>query len=113
MIDTSTSEINKRTNIISNTIKRFSSKNLTEELKNKIIFFFIFSDGEWAEFLHTGSQKFSDFDKVRMEIEAETDRETGANKGISKRPIHLRVYSPHGKHCESQIKFLKVIMESK
>jgi dynamin 1-like protein len=38
-----------------------------------------------------------DFDKVRKEIEDETDRETGGNKGISKRPIHLRVYSPYGK----------------
>ena len=55
-----------------------------------------FRDGEWAEFLHTGNQKFLDFEKVRHEIEAETDRETGGNKGISKRPIHLRVYSPHG-----------------
>ena len=55
-----------------------------------------FRDGEWAEFLHTGSQKFVDFEKVRTEIEAETDRETGGNKGISKRPIHLRIYSPHG-----------------
>jgi len=53
-------------------------------------------DGEWAEFLHTGNQKYLDFDKVRHEIEAETDRETGGNKGISKKPIHLRVYSPHG-----------------
>ena len=32
----------------------------------------------------------------RDEIEAETDRETGHNKGISKKPINLRVYSPHG-----------------
>lgn len=32
-----------------------------------------------------------------MEIEAETDRLTGSNKGISPIPINLRVYSPHGK----------------
>ena len=30
-----------------------------------------------------------------MEIEAETDRATGSNKGISSAPINLRVYSPH------------------
>ncbi|XP_064180501.1 dynamin-2 isoform X5 [Anguilla rostrata] len=30
-----------------------------------------------------------------MEIEAETDRITGSNKGISPIPINLRVYSPH------------------
>lgn len=30
-----------------------------------------------------------------MEIEAETDRITGGNKGISNIPINLRVYSPN------------------
>lgn len=39
---------------------------------------------------------FSDFDAVRKEIEDETDRATGKNKGISNIPINLRVYSPHG-----------------
>ena len=52
---------------------------------------------EWAEFLHTGEKRYRNFDLVRAEIEAETDRETGSNKGISKKPINLRVYSPHGK----------------
>ena len=33
---------------------------------------------------------------VRKEIEDETDRMTGSNKGISSIPINLRVYSPHG-----------------
>ena len=32
---------------------------------------------------------------VRTEIEAETDRATGSNKGISSAPINLCVYSPH------------------
>ncbi|CAB1326461.1 unnamed protein product [Coregonus sp. 'balchen'] len=50
---------------------------------------------EWAEFLHCKGKKFTDFDEVRQEIEAETDRITGANKGISPVPINLRVYSPH------------------
>uniref|UniRef100_A0A672ZF10 Dynamin-2 n=1 Tax=Sphaeramia orbicularis TaxID=375764 RepID=A0A672ZF10_9TELE len=40
-------------------------------------------------------KKFVDFEEVRMEIEAETDRITGSNKGISPIPINLRVYSPH------------------
>jgi len=39
---------------------------------------------------------FTDFDLVRREIEEETDRVTGKNKGISNIPINLRVYSPHG-----------------
>lgn len=52
---------------------------------------------EYAEFLHCKSKKFTDFDEVRQEIEAETDRVTGTNKGISPVPINLRVYSPHGR----------------
>ncbi|XP_030052893.1 dynamin-2 isoform X5 [Microcaecilia unicolor] len=55
----------------------------------------IFSKTEYAEFLHCKSKKFTDFDEVRHEIEAETDRVTGTNKGISPVPINLRVYSPH------------------
>ena len=51
---------------------------------------------EFAEFLHQKGRKYTDFDEVRKEIEAETDRLTGKNKGISAVPINLRVYSPHG-----------------
>uniref|UniRef100_A0A665VMT1 Interferon-induced GTP-binding protein Mx n=1 Tax=Echeneis naucrates TaxID=173247 RepID=A0A665VMT1_ECHNA len=50
---------------------------------------------EYAEFLHCKGKKFVDFDEVRTEIESETDRITGSNKGISPIPINLRVYSPH------------------
>ncbi|XP_078140712.1 dynamin-2 isoform X2 [Centroberyx gerrardi] len=50
---------------------------------------------EYAEFLHCKGRKFVDFDEVRAEIEAETDRITGSNKGISPIPINLRVYSPN------------------
>uniref|UniRef100_A0A671YYB7 Dynamin-2 n=1 Tax=Sparus aurata TaxID=8175 RepID=A0A671YYB7_SPAAU len=50
---------------------------------------------EYAEFLHCKGKKFVDFEEVRQEIEAETDRITGSNKGISPVPINLRVYSPH------------------
>uniref|UniRef100_H3D9B9 Dynamin-2 n=1 Tax=Tetraodon nigroviridis TaxID=99883 RepID=H3D9B9_TETNG len=53
------------------------------------------SKAEYAEFLHCKGRKFVDFDEVRLEIEAETDRLTGSNKGISPIPINLRVYSPH------------------
>uniref|UniRef100_A0A7N8WTX6 Interferon-induced GTP-binding protein Mx n=1 Tax=Mastacembelus armatus TaxID=205130 RepID=A0A7N8WTX6_9TELE len=53
------------------------------------------SPTEYAEFLHCKGKKFTDFDEVRQEIEGETDRITGANKGISPVPINLRVYSPH------------------
>ncbi|CAI4226324.1 unnamed protein product [Auanema sp. JU1783] len=50
---------------------------------------------EYAEFLHKKGHYFSDFEAVRKEIEDETDRVTGQNKGISPHPINLRVFSPH------------------
>lgn len=50
---------------------------------------------EYAEFLHCKGKKFTDFNDVCKEIETETDRATGSNKGISPIPINLRVYSPH------------------
>ncbi|XP_039979131.1 dynamin-1-like [Xiphias gladius] len=55
----------------------------------------IYCPTEYAEFLHCKGKKFTDFDEVRQEIEAETDRVTGHNKGISPVPINLRVYSPN------------------
>ncbi|XP_053329361.1 dynamin-1 isoform X7 [Spea bombifrons] len=53
------------------------------------------SSTEFGEFLHCKGKKFTDFDEIRMEIEGETDRVTGNNKGISPVPINLRVYSPN------------------
>lgn len=58
------------------------------------MFFFLFA--EYGEFLHCKGKKFVDFDEIRREIEGETDRITGGNKGISNIPINLRVYSPNG-----------------
>lgn len=51
--------------------------------------------GEWAEFNHLGGQKFRDFSAVKREIENETARIAGNNKGINRQPINLRIYSPH------------------
>ncbi|ETV97833.1 hypothetical protein H310_09175 [Aphanomyces invadans] len=51
-------------------------------------------DEEWGEFNHLPNQKFYDFKKIREEIEKETDRMTGKNKGISNKPITLKVFSP-------------------
>ncbi|XP_075041211.1 dynamin-1 isoform X2 [Mixophyes fleayi] len=53
------------------------------------------SPTEYGEFLQCKGKKFTDFEEIRMEIEAETDRVTGTNKGISPVPINLRVYSPN------------------
>ena len=50
---------------------------------------------EYATFLHTGERSFAVGEEVRHEIAAETERETGGNKGISRKPIHLRIHSPN------------------
>lgn len=60
---------------------------------------------EYGEFLHCKGKKFMNFDEIRKEIEDETDRVTGSNKGISNIPINLRVYSPHGKLLKNLISF--------
>jgi replication fork clamp-binding protein CrfC len=39
-------------------------------------------------------KKFTDFDEIRAEIERRTDEISGCNKGISKVPINLKIYSP-------------------
>jgi len=51
--------------------------------------------GEWAEFHHQPGRKFRDFNQVRAEIENETARIAGNNKGINRQPINLKIYSPH------------------
>lgn len=48
---------------------------------------------EYAEFLHL-NRRFTDFDEIRREIEAETFRVAGQNKGVSKLPINLKIYGP-------------------
>lgn len=65
---------------------------------------------EYAEFLHI-NRRFTDFDEIRKEIEAETFRVAGQNKaslplcywrqyliasaqGVSKLPINLKIYGP-------------------
>jgi len=50
---------------------------------------------EWGEFLHLPGKKFYNFNEIREEIEAETERTTGNNAGLSPVPINLRIYSPH------------------
>jgi len=50
---------------------------------------------EWGEFLHRPGEVFTDFEAIRSEIQAETDRETGFNKGISEKQIRLKICSPY------------------
>jgi dynamin 1-like protein len=53
------------------------------------------SRGEWAEFHHLPGRKFEDFALVKQEIENETARIAGNNKGINRQPINLKIFSPH------------------
>ena len=48
----------------------------------------------YGEFSHRAGKRYDDFKEILKEIEAETDRVCGANKGISMHPILLKVYSP-------------------
>uniref|UniRef100_A0A096M252 Dynamin-1-like protein n=1 Tax=Poecilia formosa TaxID=48698 RepID=A0A096M252_POEFO len=50
---------------------------------------------EWGKFLHTKNKIYAEFEEIRKEIEAETERISGNNKGISDEPIHLKIFSPH------------------
>ncbi|KAH0432603.1 dynamin central region [Colletotrichum camelliae] len=50
---------------------------------------------EWAEFHHIPNRRFTDFSDVKREIENETSRVAGNNKGINRQPINLKIYSPH------------------
>ncbi|XP_045489014.1 dynamin-1-like protein isoform X1 [Pieris rapae] len=48
---------------------------------------------EWGKFLHTKEKIYTDFDQIREEIDRETDRMAGNNKGICPEPINLKIYS--------------------
>ncbi|XP_069183294.1 dynamin-1-like protein isoform X10 [Procambarus clarkii] len=48
---------------------------------------------EWAQFLHIKDKIFTNFDEVREEIDSETARIAGRNKGICNEPIRLRIFS--------------------
>ncbi|KNA03442.1 hypothetical protein SOVF_209150 [Spinacia oleracea] len=52
-------------------------------------------DREWGEFLHMPHSRFYDFAHIRKEIQAETEREAGRNKGVSEKPIRLKISSPN------------------
>lgn len=48
---------------------------------------------EWGTFLHQPNRIFKDFDAIRQEIEDDTDRKAGNNKGICSEPINLKIFS--------------------
>lgn len=47
---------------------------------------------EWGRFLHT-KKCFTDFNDIRAEIDNETERVAGNNKGICPEPINLKIFS--------------------
>ncbi|KAI3497424.1 hypothetical protein L1887_40022 [Cichorium endivia] len=53
------------------------------------------TDEEYGEFLHLPGKRFHDFNEIRREIQAETDREAGGNKGVSDKQIRLKIFSPN------------------
>lgn len=48
---------------------------------------------EWGIFLHTKGKIYTDFNEIRSEIDRETERMAGHNKGICPEPISLKIYS--------------------
>ncbi|GJN15427.1 hypothetical protein PR202_gb02342 [Eleusine coracana subsp. coracana] len=50
---------------------------------------------EWGEFLHAPGRRFHDFEQIKREIQLETDKEAGDNKGVSEKQIHLKIFSPN------------------
>ncbi|KAG8645833.1 dynamin-related protein 3A isoform X2 [Manihot esculenta] len=53
------------------------------------------TEEEWGEFLHLPGKRFYDFSEIRKEIQAETAKEAGSNKGVSDRQIRLKIFSPN------------------
>ncbi|CBI21170.3 unnamed protein product, partial [Vitis vinifera] len=50
---------------------------------------------EWGEFRHLPGKRFYDFSKIRQEIQDETERGAGFNKGVSEKQIRLMISSPN------------------
>ncbi|KAJ7946793.1 Dynamin-related protein 3A [Quillaja saponaria] len=53
------------------------------------------TEEEYGEFLHLPGKRFYEFSEIRREIQAETDREAGGNKGVSDKQIRLKIFSPN------------------
>ncbi|KAG6709986.1 hypothetical protein I3843_06G151400 [Carya illinoinensis] len=53
------------------------------------------TEEEYGEFLHLPGKRFFDFSEIRREIQAETEREAGGNKGVSDKQIRLKIFSPN------------------
>ena len=49
---------------------------------------------EFGEFLHVPGKRFYDFDEIRREIEDDTARVCGSDRGLDATPIRLKITSP-------------------
>jgi hypothetical protein len=49
---------------------------------------------EWGVFKHRSDDVFYNFDAIREEIEEQTNKIAGNNKGITNTPISLKIFSP-------------------
>uniref|UniRef100_S4RC71 Dynamin-1-like protein n=1 Tax=Petromyzon marinus TaxID=7757 RepID=S4RC71_PETMA len=76
-------------------IRPGGEENGTASTAARLILFAGVEAEEWGKFLHTKNKVYSDFNEIRQEIENETERITGTNKGISSEAIHLKIFSPH------------------
>ncbi|XP_031637639.1 dynamin-2-like, partial [Contarinia nasturtii] len=63
--------------------------------RRPLILQLINAETEYGEFMHCKDKQFTDFNEIRKEIEAETDRGTDNRKGVSNVPINLHIYSPN------------------
>ncbi|KAK9872910.1 hypothetical protein WA026_020263 [Henosepilachna vigintioctopunctata] len=48
---------------------------------------------DWGVFLHDKNKIYQDFNEIREEIDNETNKKAGDNKGICPEPINLKIYS--------------------
>lgn len=76
-------EINLEEHLRKLTMKNGNGKSTKSELP----------DIEYGEFLHIPGKRFYDFNDIRKEIEVETNRVAGSNKGINRVPINLKIFS--------------------
>lgn len=66
--------------------------------RRPIVLQLITSKEEFVEFLHLPGERFTDFDLVCQEIERDTLRIAGPNKGIATLPINVRIHSSRLPH---------------
>ena len=65
---------------------------------------------EWGEFAHLPGKRFHDFDEIRREIEAETERKLGKTLHVSPEPIRLCIRSPRSAlhHLHLHLRLLRL-----